>query len=118
MVISIALTASAERTVTGMAEYIDKADAIAVIQENYAQAAMVGAFDGAARLVVVRGEIGVLPAADVRENVKLEWIRTPTAWVYCSVCGEEPPQETNARTRFCPNCGAKMDGEDGDGDGE
>jgi hypothetical protein len=51
-----------------------------------------------------------LPAVDAVEVRHGHWLRTPTAWVYCSVCGEEPPQETNARTRFCPNCGAKMDG--------
>ncbi len=53
-----------------------------------------------------------LPSADVVEVVHGEWLRTPTWWVYCSVCGCEPPQETNATTRFCPNCGAKMDGGD------
>ena len=38
-----------------------------------------------------------------------KWLETPTAWIYCSVCGEEPPEETNIRTRFCPNCGAEME---------
>lgn len=36
------------------------------------------------------------------------WLRTPTGWVYCSECGNEPPNETNEETDFCPNCGAYM----------
>ncbi|MBO7682358.1 MAG: hypothetical protein J6T17_06350 [Clostridia bacterium] len=41
-----------------------------------------------------------------------KWLRTPTWWAYCSVCGMEPPNESNETTDFCPNCGAKMDKED------
>ena len=37
------------------------------------------------------------------------WKRTPTGWVYCSVCGQEPPNETNIETKYCPNCGSLMD---------
>lgn len=39
------------------------------------------------------------------------WMMTPTAWRYCSICGCEPPCETNIPTDYCPNCGAKMDEE-------
>lgn len=31
-----------------------------------------------------------------------------TGWIYCTVCGHEPPNESNLRTDFCPNCGADM----------
>lgn len=31
-----------------------------------------------------------------------------TGWIACSVCGQEPPNESNLRTNFCPNCGASM----------
>lgn len=48
------------------------------------------------------------PAADVRSVVHGKWLRTLTYWAYCSVCGEEPPDETNTTTNFCPNCGADM----------
>lgn len=30
-------------------------------------------------------------------------------WIACSVCGQEPPNESNLRTNYCPNCGAKME---------
>lgn len=58
-------------------------------------------------------------SADVRENVKGEWIDekrlsyeydgnevTLVTWK-CSKCGEE----TNIRSNFCPDCGADMRGE-------
>lgn len=54
----------------------------------------------------------LIPAVDAVEVRHGRWLRTPTSWVYCSVCGEEPPQETNITSDFCPNCGAKMDGEE------
>jgi hypothetical protein len=54
------------------------------------------------------------PAADVAEVVHAEWIphehmsRTPYARNYdCSECGISPIECEN----YCPNCGAKMDGE-------
>lgn len=31
-------------------------------------------------------------------------------WVSCSVCGLEPPNESNETSEYCPNCGARMDG--------
>lgn len=61
---------------------------------------------------LARIRIEEVPAADVVEVRHGMWLRTPTGWVYCSVCGEEPPEETNARTKYCPNCGAKNGGHD------
>ena len=37
------------------------------------------------------------------------WKSSLTGWVYCSVCNTEPPDETNIRSKYCPNCGAEMD---------
>ena len=55
-----------------------------------------------------------LPAADVRENVHAHWVietemvnGTLCSGQFCSDCGY--PQYLT--TRFCPNCGARMDGE-------
>ena len=62
--------------------------------------------NGAELRDVIRG----IPTANVRENVKGEWLHTPTWWIYCSVCGKEPPNESNVATDFCPNCGADMRG--------
>ena len=55
-----------------------------------------------------------LPSADVRENVKGEWIEHNPhvnglgSKFECSICGEELDCEG---TNFCPNCGADMRGE-------
>lgn len=40
-----------------------------------------------------------------------EWIKEPNCMFRCSVCGEHYPSITGyMRYRFCPNCGAKMEG--------
>ena len=55
------------------------------------------------------------PTADVRENVKGEWIRRDSRYVGwisfdCSVCGEtlELDRETSNDFKYCPFCGANM----------
>lgn len=50
-----------------------------------------------------------IPAADVVEVVHGEWIRHKENCLYnkCSICSYEHCREDN----YCPNCGAKMDGE-------
>ena len=53
----------------------------------------------------MQGYIKELIRADMKQG---EWLMTPTAWVYCSICGAEPPNETNERTAYCPNCGSRM----------
>ncbi len=40
-----------------------------------------------------------------------QWFINPDGYYpYCSECHEEP--EGGKMTKFCPNCGAKMDGEE------
>ena len=51
------------------------------------------------------------------ERPKGEWTDLSTdgrhiGWIACSVCGQEPPSESNLATDFCPNCGADMRGGD------
>ena len=59
---------------------------------------------------VARTAIRKLPAVDAVEVVRhSEWHRTFDGYV-CLKCGVI---EDFAR-KYCPNCGAKMDGEDGD----
>lgn len=33
-------------------------------------------------------------------------------WMHCSECGNREPYVPAAMTNYCPNCGAKMDGEE------
>lgn len=60
-----------------------------------------------------------VPAADVVEVRHGHWIDKPTGRYmhmgsWCSVCGEKSGIggiESNRHKPYCPNCGAKMDGE-------
>lgn len=63
------------------------------------------------------------PAADVVPVVHGEWLRADDDWnslttIQCSLCGEEWCFETDddvslLNYKYCPNCGARMDGGDG-----
>ena len=63
----------------------------------------------------IRKLISELPSADVRENVRGEWIDTSEG-TYCSRCNKFPYDDgeyrlVGWRSNFCPNCGADMRGE-------
>lgn len=59
--------------------------------------------------VTLQSVIDAQPTADVRENVRGEWIYSTNnesvceEWT-CSLCGTFSLENTN----FCPNCGAQM----------
>lgn len=60
-------------------------------------------------------DIARFPAADVRENVRGEWIRRDSRYVGwisfdCSVCGEtlELDRETSNDFKYCPFCGKEL----------
>ena len=54
------------------------------------------------------------PTVDAVEVVHAYWIgEEPGDW-HCSHCGEYAADGGYEQTRYCPNCGAKMDG-DGNG---
>ena len=46
-----------------------------------------------------------VPTADVRENVKGEWVNNMNGTYKCSICGIK-----HSRSNFCPNCGSDMKG--------
>ena len=55
------------------------------------------------------------PAADVRENVKGDWLSGDCMGASCSKCGEYFSFRTFSEVHnfnFCPNCGADMRGGD------
>jgi hypothetical protein len=91
-------------------EYIERGALIGILDAKFEMA--IGA--PKAIFASVSKMVELLPAADVTEVVHGEWIakdcivRSPFARnYYCSVCKYEPLEEKN----YCPDCGAKMDGE-------
>lgn len=79
-----------------MADFIRREDALKVLCNNYAYAAM--------------DVIKRLPAADVAEVVHAKWIPFHSEAAgdiqYCSACDIG----FDARMDYCPHCGARMDG--------
>lgn len=63
--------------------------------------------------------VGSAPAADVAPVVHGRWIWADDGYLRCSQCGQKAPVLTQYQdepmttaTDYCPNCGAKMDGEE------
>ncbi len=82
-----------------MAEYIEREKAIELIERYGGD-------------IAVR-EIKRRPAADVRPERHGKWQYFGYDKISCSACS----RVGLAVTKFCPNCGAKMDEEDGDSNG-
>lgn len=70
---------------------------------------------------ILHADIINLPAADVAPVIHAQWIEkywtTEDDWgvinhhtLTCSACAKEY-QRDRGKTNYCPNCGAKMDGE-------
>lgn len=68
--------------------------------------------------IAYRDQIDDIPTADVRENVRGEWVKVDEQpyfrkhfhKVCCSVCRKQGYDYWN----FCPNCGAEMRGKQDD----
>ena len=64
--------------------------------------------------ICIASEIADIPAADVVPVVRGRWIHdgrrieSGIDWCHCSECGKS--DNFCARTNYCPNCGAKMEG--------
>lgn len=108
-----------------MAEYIEREAAMDIFGEG---PMWTGYFEpypievhhamvGVARLV--KEEVGKIPAADVAPVVHGEWAPSEgnPGFLVCSVCGDCYVYDEwvdGRKWRYCPNCGAKMDGKDED----
>lgn len=68
--------------------------------------------------IEIMAEVHYMPVADVALVVHGRWIHdgrrieSGIDWCHCSECGKS--DNFCARTNYCPNCGAKMDGGDND----
>lgn len=100
-----------------MAEYIER-EALYKILENWRDAhADVDDADGCGLLEDVMCEVKAQTAADVVEVVHGRWIDFSEKHAFseeCSVCGCGVMWDITGelhRYNYCPNCGARMDGE-------
>ena len=101
-----------------MTDYIKRTDAVK-ISEKYglANGSVLGRHTGLAECIA--SEISGLPAADVAQvrHGRWEW---DTEDIYrCSNCAEKSHVKEvmgHPEWEYCPNCGAKMDGGDGNSD--
>ncbi len=72
---------------------------------------------GTSRYFKVKFDIENFPAADVVPVVHGRWIADGDGyhWTYnCSICAWKDGYPFNERHNYCPNCGARMDGEKND----
>lgn len=98
-----------------MDEYITKEAAIQVFEwgeadviEDYGDGCNFGFSRG-----IIKSAINAIPAADVAPVVHGRWVThyrsgTPVAEGYVSTCCD---MWNNHKRNYCPNCGAKMEGE-------
>lgn len=107
-----------------MTDYIRREDAIKIAERyGLANGSVLGRHTGLADCIA--SEILSLPAADVAPVVHGEWLRVDDDWnslttIQCPICSEEWCFETDddvslLNYKYCPNCGAKMDGGNGNG---
>ena len=113
----------------GMTDYIKREDAIKAMAQYLMDMALIDNPEASDRIEEWEGSIAApvmstVKAADVRENVKGEWIednsREKSMMWRCSVCGriayyptigERKNYKKHCGYNFCPNCGADMRGE-------
>lgn len=104
-----------------MAEYIDR-EALRKILENWRDAhADVDDEQGCGLLEYVIREVDAQTAADVAPVVHGRWVDEEpnltlgcyrhSAHYQCSVCGRRTGKAQTRSYRYCPKCGARMDGE-------
>jgi len=96
-----------------MARYID-ADALMKEFTDFVRPSNMSDFEPIPTWNDAVSLVGSAPTADVRENVRGEWIYgeegcygNPYGHYSCSNCNEQMPW----RFDFCPNCGCSMKGE-------
>ena len=58
-------------------------------------------------------DVDAIPAADVAPVRHGKWLHRKNGVAYCSECEVDTVED---ETNYCPNCGAKMDGGDGNSD--
>lgn len=95
-----------------MAEYIERSAAVKAVLRERSPANSVAQNR---KLSIIQRDLLTMPAADVAPVVHGEWLLRHEGYGHyweCSVCHTNPCIYVTEHTKFCPNCGAKMDGGD------
>ena len=98
-----------------MVEYIPREAAVTVCDEQYKECLRKSDFCGDTVAWNICADIKAIPAADVAPVVHGRWKNDCDGCWLCTACGEvwqtldgQHPKEHDMK--FCPCCGAKMDG--------
>ena len=104
-----------------MADYIRRDDAVKIAEKyGLTDGSVLGRHTGLADCIA--SEISALPAADVAEVVHGQWDAEGDGYAdgeivldvwYCSKCGyciDDGTDNPDCLPKYCPNCGARMDG--------
>ena len=99
-----------------MSDYIDKQAALEAIENT-----PVKSIDAEKGLLILSGLgnacdiIEAMPAADVAPVVHARWENYSPVTIKCSRCGHVIHDWRYSECKYCPNCGAKMNGGESDG---
>ena len=105
-----------------MAEYIERETVLEEINEKISNIAFTSPYQREIEAIVVgmeraRDSVEDAPAADVAPVVLAEWkpyrdhfTKRHIGWI-CTNCSGVQMDLSNGDTAYCPNCGARMDGE-------
>jgi hypothetical protein len=95
-----------------MSEYIEREAALEICETEYQNRLRMLDYCGDTVAWNIGSEIKALPAADVAPVVHGRWDNLDgyKTRMVCSVCGWDVP-EYGKFYSYCPNCGAKMDGD-------
>lgn len=101
-----------------MAEYIDR-NLIEWYGCEYSSSCEKLECSGCDHAECVHSQVMQIPPTDITPVVHAKWMKTDAFphWLYCRECHKrfvpnaEMIQEYNIPTNYCPNCGARMDGD-------
>jgi len=94
-------------TNVGNIEYISKQDAIDALDRIFDNVPM----ELTTEILRLRRELRGLPSANVVQVVHAKWENYSPITIKCSRCGHVIHDWRFSECKYCPNCGAKMDGE-------
>jgi len=102
-----------------MAEYIRKQDAVSEVEFGITLASAINIVTGERTELFQRENdelrdavkrIEALPAVDVVPVAHARWVNYSPVTIKCSRCGHVIHDWRYSECKYCPNCGAKMDG--------